>query len=115
MDDSDKVHIRRPRPKIEEWQKEYAVDGESEFSHDVGDVSLYSYNLAINSFPLGSYVPIDEVVLQAMHNEMTLSLSALVDQGLATMSWNSDIEEITYSLSSTGKKIILPDEKEKRD
>ena len=49
MDDSDKVHIRRPRPKIEEWQKEYAVDGESEFSHDVGDVSLYSYNLAINS------------------------------------------------------------------
>jgi hypothetical protein len=110
MDNSDKVHITSPRPSIEEWQKEFAIDGESEFSHDVGDVSLYSYNLAVNSFPLGSYVPIDEVVLEAMHNEITLSLSTLVDKGLVTMSWNSDIEEITYNLSSTGKKIMLPDD-----
>ena len=109
MDNTDKIYISSPRPKVETWQKDYAVDGESEFSHDVGDVSLYSYNLAINSFPIGTYVPIDEVVLQAMHNEMTISLSELVDRGLATMSWNSEVEEVTYSLTSTGKRVMLPD------
>jgi hypothetical protein len=112
MDNTDKIYISSPRPKVEEWQKEYAVDGESEFSHDVGDVSLYSYNLAINSFPIGTYVSLDEVVIQAMHNEMTISLSELVDRGLATMSWNSEVEEITYSLTSKGKKVMMPDKEE---
>ena len=105
MDDPEKIYISNRRPKIESWQKEVGLDGETEFSHDVGDVSLYSYNMAMASFPVGSYVLLDDVVTEALHIEISLTLNELVDRGLASMSWNAEIEKITYNLTAAGEQI----------
>lgn len=106
MDNTDKIYISGPREPIENWQKDYSVDGVEEFSGQLGDVSLYSYNLAKNSFPIGSYVDLDDLLLVALENEMALALSKMVDDGFCTMSWDESKEAIIYNVTAKGEKYM---------
>ena len=89
-------------PPVCEDMKNFNIE-EEPMKHELGEISEWAARMALRDYPVGSEQLIGEVTDRALSIQFHLVLSSMVDKGLVDMEWDTEQEDIVYSLTPGGK------------
>ncbi len=80
-----------------DW-KDFGEKGQERFTISIGAIKE-----AVNSYPIGHMVEENELITKAKDIQLKRTIGELVGKGLVDYKWDSDKEDIVYSITEEGE------------